>query len=262
VPESPSAPPSEALATTLPGSVRRGVFWRALALQAGWNPQRMQNLGLMTALVPWLRWRQVPLPVVRRICRRHYEYFNTNPYLANFIVGGLIRLEEENLRAGGHRSRQVDNFKASTARAFASLGDQLFWLGLQPSLLLAACLLAMLGAGWVALALIVLFGTAQLWLRWGQLATGYGQGLDIVELLSRPGWHRAIRLSQHVGMTLAGVFAGVYLERLITATPGGPAAARWTLVAGAGCGWLLHKRLPGELVLLLAIPLALAWTYL
>ncbi len=261
-PTSPSAPPPDSGPGPLPSGVRRGVYWRSLALQAGWNPQRMQNLGLMSSLVPWLRWRRLPLPVVRRVCRRHYEYFNTNPYLANFLVGGLIRLEEENLGDGGRRSRQVESFKSSLARALASLGDQLFWLGLQPSLLLAACLLALRGAVWPALGLIGAFGAAQLWLRAWQLRAGYRLGLDIVDLLSRPEWHRGIRLSQHLGMILAGALAGVYLENLASSGAGGPAAAIWSAGAGAGCGLLLHRRLPGELVLLLAIPLALALTYL
>ncbi|MHB8078081.1 MAG: PTS system mannose/fructose/sorbose family transporter subunit IID [Candidatus Krumholzibacteriia bacterium] len=233
------------------------VWLRGLALQAAWNPQRMQNLGLAAALAPWLRARAPAVPIVRRICRRHYEYFNTNPYFANFIIGGLMRLEDESLREGGRGARQVVAFRNSVARAFASLGDQLFWLGLQPSLLLAASVLAWAGRPWAGLGLIVLFGLGQLWLRWRALGTGYRLGLDIVDLLSRPAWHRLIRTSQRSGMVLAGILAGVYLEALAETSPGGFRAALWSVGAGGLCGILLHRRLPGELVFLLGIPLAL-----
>lgn len=233
------------------------VWLRALALQAAWNPQRMQNLGLVTALAPWLRARAPAVPIVRRICRRHYEFFNTNPYFANFIIGGLMRLEDENLREGGRGARQVVAFRSSVARAFASLGDQLFWLGLQPSVLLAASVLAWAGRPWLGVGLIALLALAQLWLRWQALGTGYRLGLDIVELLSRPAWHRLIRASKRSGMVLAGILAGVYLEALAETSPGGVRAALWSVGAGGVCGILLHRRLPGELVFLLGIPLAL-----
>ena len=39
-------------AMTLTGAVARQVFWRCLTLQASWNEQRMQNLGLLAALAP------------------------------------------------------------------------------------------------------------------------------------------------------------------------------------------------------------------
>ncbi len=229
----------------------------SLALQASWNPQRMQNLGLMAALAPWVRHRRLPLPNVRRVCRRHYEYFNTNPYLAGFVVGGLLRLEEENERAGGRLNRQVAVFRGSVARALASLGDQLIWLGLQPALLLAACGLAWLGRPWLGLALVGAFALGQLWLRWRGLAVGYRLGLDIVDMLSKPGWHRAIRGCQRASMLLAGTLAGAYLVALAKSPAAGGAAVAWSLGAGAACGYLLHRRLPGELVFLLGLPLAL-----
>jgi len=217
----------------------------------------MQNLGLAAALAPWLRRRRPALPQTRRICRRHYEYFNTNPYLSGFVIGGLLRLEDENLRAGGRQNRQVVAFRSSVARALASLGDQLLWMGLQPAVLLAACGLAGLGRPWAALGLVGAFGAGQLVLRWRALDTGYRLGLDIVEVLSRSGWHRAIRVTKRVALVLAGMLAGAYLERLAEAPAGAARSVAWSLVAGAICGYLLHRRVPGELVFLLGIPLAL-----
>jgi mannose/fructose/N-acetylgalactosamine-specific phosphotransferase system component IID len=244
-----------------PTALSRALVWRiwlrSLALQAAWNPQRMQNLGLVAALAPWLRDRAPALPLVRRTCRRHFEFFNTNPYFANFILGGLMRLEDENLAQGGRLSRQVVTFRTSVGRAFASLGDQLFWLGLQPTLLLASCVLAWAGRPWLGLAPIGLFAVAQLTLRWRALDTGYRLGLDIVDLLSRPAWHRSIRWARRSGMVLAGILAGVYLETLIRTAPAGVRAALWSITGGVVCGGLLHRRLPGELVFLLGIPLAL-----
>ena len=78
------------------GILPRGMHWRiflaSLGLQGSWNPQRMQNLGLLATLLGWLR--GLPRDVERdsRFCRRYYDFFNTNPYLANYLIGGLLRL--------------------------------------------------------------------------------------------------------------------------------------------------------------------------
>ncbi len=67
----------------------------------------------------------------RLFCRRYYEFFNTNPYLANFLIGGLVRLEDERAAGPDFPPGTTGTFRQSLGRAFASLGDQLFWLGIQ-----------------------------------------------------------------------------------------------------------------------------------
>ncbi len=90
------------------------LFLRSLALQGSWNHERMQNLGLLVTLLPWLRRQPSDINRDRLFCRRYYEYFNTNPYLANLIIGGLVRLEQESLDSGVGGSAM-----ARTKRAFA-----------------------------------------------------------------------------------------------------------------------------------------------
>lgn len=244
-------------------SVREGTFLRSLALQGAWNPQRLQNLGLLVTLIPWLRQRELRLPERRRFCRRHYEMFNTNPYLANFIIGGLLRLETESYQTGGEGSEMVRTFRDSLARTFASLGDQLFWLGMQPALLMAACLLGYWNRVWLSLGLVILFAVCQLTLRRRALQIGYRLGLDIVELLAHPGWHRVIRATKRAALFLVGSFAGCYLARSFAP----PAARDWLpLLAccslGVGLPLLIRRRLAGEGLLLAALPVAVALAYL
>ena len=112
----------------LPRRLQMQIFLRSLALQASWNGQRMQNLGLLVTLLPWLRRQPSDINRDRLFCRRYYEYFNTNPYLANLIIGGLVRLEQESLDSGVGGSAMARTFRDSLCRAFASLGDQLFWV--------------------------------------------------------------------------------------------------------------------------------------
>jgi PTS system mannose-specific IID component len=241
-------------AGTLPWAMHAAVFGRSLALQASWNPQRMQNLGLLVALIPWVRRRHLGTLERRRFCRRHFDFFNTNPYLANFVLGGLLRLEEGPDPLPRYSDEQVRTFKSTLAQSFASLGDQLFWLGLQPALLLAACLLSWAVSPLLAMGLIVLFGLGELALRWRALAIGYRLGMDIVDLVAHPGWHRAIRLAKRSTLVLAGGVMGYHLASLVG--PGGSGLASFLL--GLGLPLVFRQRLPGEGLLLVALLLALA----
>jgi PTS system mannose-specific IID component len=239
------------------------IFLRTLSLQGSWNTQRMQNLGLVYALLPWLRRAELPSDEARRFCRRHYEYFNTNPYYANLLIGGLLRLEEENRRADGALLKTVRTFKDTLGRALASLGDQFVWLGLQPALLVVASLSAASGSHRGPLVLVGGFALVQLAWRYRILVWGYDLGLEIADRLTRPQWHRAIWTAKRSGALFTGVLAGLYtarLEHLLRAE-----GARTLLLGAAlalGLSLAARRRWPGESLLLLMLPLAVALTYL
>lgn len=236
----------------------RAIFLRSLALQASWNPQRMQNLGLLTSLLPWLRRQGMQGDARRRFCRDHIGYFNTNPYLANYLIGGLIRLESESVAAGGGYERTVRLFKESLGRALASLGDQLFWLGLQPALVVLACLAALGGGVWLTLGPFVVFAIVTLAFRLRALEEGYRLGLDIVELLDSGRWHRLILLCKRSGALLTGVMAGIAVVATagLAAEPDGRNMALGIVLA-CGAALALRRRIPAEALLLLLVPLAM-----
>lgn len=238
--------------------LQAGLFVRSLALQASWNPQRMQNLGLLATMLTWLRGRPRDVGRDRLFCRRYFDYFNTNPYLANYLVGGLVRLED--MRESGEPlpPKFAATFRDTVGRALASLGDQLFWLGLRPTLVMAVCLLGMGGHPLRVLGITGLFSLGMLVMRWRALGHGYRLGMDIIDLLNHPGWHRAIALAKRSGMVLTGMVAGSYLARvtdLQTAAAGSPL---WVgIVVGMGLPLACRRRFPGEILILLALGVAL-----
>lgn len=251
----------------LPRGVRRSVFVRSLALQASWNHQRMQNLGLLFCLLPWLRRRGRDAEVDRLFCRRYYEFFNTNPYLAGYVIGGLLRLEQEREGAGGLPRGQAQTFRDSLARALASLGDQLFWLGVRPAVALLGCVLALAAgeAGLMALAVLALLVIAgQLVWRWQALGRGYTDGYDIVVLLGDVRWHRAIAGAKRATMVLAGVLAGWLLNTGLDQAPRTGVSA-WIGLAVLGGLILLpplaRRRWAGEFILLAAAVLGVVLTF-
>jgi PTS system mannose-specific IID component len=235
----------------------RRVFLRSLTLQASYNDQRMQNLGLLASLAPWLRGQSLDREQMRRICRRYYGYFNTNPYLANFVVGGLLRLEHERLGGAVVTDRMVAGFRDTLARACGSLGDQLFWLGLRPALMMLACLLALVGRWELILALLAIFALAQFALRRRALALGYGLGSDVVDILARPTWHRAIALAGRTALFLTGVVAGLYFAGVLALRPvWGTGPLLGAVAVALLLPFLLQTKVTGEVQLLLALAAA------
>jgi len=234
------------------------TYLRSLALQASWNSQRLQNLGLLVTLLPGLRRLSLSRFDRRRFFRRHFEYFNTNPYLANSLLGGLLRLESD------HTTGQVPlslimTFKNTLARSVASLGDQLFWLGLKPALVLIMVILVMSGKPLAVAGLLVVILGGQLVLRWQALMAGFRLGIDIVDWLARPFWRQAIENAKRLGMLATGVMAGLYVANLLGE---GTTRNDWTLLGAvalsAGLPLIIRHRLGGESALFLALPLALA----
>jgi PTS system mannose-specific IID component len=246
----------------MPLGLRIVVFLRSLSLQASWNSQRMQNLGLLVTMIPWLRRQPRLLERDRAFCRRYFEFFNTNPYLANYLIGGLLRLEAERDSGNSLPPGQTATFRNSLAQAFASLGDQLFWLGVKPALTMGICLLALHGHVAAVLLVVGCFAIGQLWLRWRSLGLGYRMGLDIVDLLDQPLWHRWIAWTKRAGMVLTGMLTGCYLVRVMGFTERSDQGLLWAgVVLGMGLPVILRRRFPGEVLLLVALVIAFVLSF-
>jgi len=242
--------------------LQAALFLRSLSLQGSWNPERMQNLGLLWCVLPWLSRQKRNVNLDRLFCRRYFGYFNTNPYLANFLIGGLVRLEED-LAADDPAGRErIGTFRDSLGRALASLGDQLFWLGLRPTLVMAICLAGLLGQVTVVLTLVGIFAAGQLLLRWFSLRQGYDLGMDIVDLLFDTRWHAWILRAKRAGMVLTGMVAGLYLAQVADSGVVDEHGLLWLgTLLGMGLPVILRKRLPGEILILVALVLAVLLTF-
>ncbi len=253
---------SQLVKRRMPLGLHLVVFLRSLSLQASWNSQRMQNLGLLVAVLPWLNGRKRSLQEDRRFCKRYFGFFNTNPYLANFVIGGLIRLETDRSEGEDVSEPLLIMFRDSLGRTFASLGDQLFWLGVRPALTMAICLLGMHGRMIPILLLVGIFALYQLGMRWWALGRGYELGMDIVELLDHPHWHRGIKWSKRAGMFMAGMLGACYLTNVpsLVALQGG--GLLWAgVLLGFVIPFIMRKRLPGEGILALAAILSLVLAF-
>lgn len=224
---------------SLPISLQSKVAARSLLIQSCWNYEGMQNVGFAFALAPWLKTiERRGGPPAEAGLQRHLEFFNTQPYMAAFVLGVSGRLEEELAEAPEEARPQlaarISRLKGAFGSALAGIGDALFWGTLRPvcaSLGIALWLLAYtLGsespAAWAAGGYLLAYNLPALWLRWKGLSMGYRMGEGLAVELKHFRWQEKIKVIRWIGLVLA---AAVAASALLVA-PWAPAASLWNVV--------------------------------
>lgn len=171
-------------------------------------------------------------PLLRRACPgrdeyrdaafRHLGFFNTNPYMAGFVIGAVGALEERRASLPeGERpqlDRRIESAKKTAGAAVAAMGDSFFWGALRPACAAVAVLFAL--ACWTggasgpytllagAAAYLVLYNAPAVWMRWRGLRTGYERPEDLPAELKRLQWRERARWVRWIGFASAALLAG------------------------------------------------------
>lgn len=218
------------------------VALRTLFIQAGFSPEAMQTLGLLYALEP--AWPHLyPSPDQRNeALRRHLTPFNTHPYAAAAIVGGIL-FHELRLANREGTAEDVAHFKQTLMGPLAALGDGFFWLSLRPATGAAGVALVPLLGIWAPLVFLVTYNFVHLVTRGWLFVAGYRHGSAVVARLAElkiPVWSNRLR-------ALAAAAAGGMGAWLALAF-GARAATPWLgaacLALGAGAVLLVERKLP------------------
>jgi PTS system mannose-specific IID component len=233
------------------------VFMRSLFLQASWNPQGMQNLGLAYAVYPALERLYPDQRDLEAAVRRHLVFFNTHPYVAAAIVGGVLH-HEQRIARGEETPDKVVAFKAALMGPLAALGDGFFWLSLKPATGAVCAALVPVLAAWAAVLFLVLYNLVHFWLRARLYVLGLSMGDRLVEAVARvnlPGRGAKLR---SLGAACAGGLAA-WLAVDFGVHAGGrfaPLLSMGCLALGAVSYVLVARRVPSYVVLYLAAALA------
>ena len=118
---------------------------RSLLLQGFWNSVKMQNLGMLFTIYPYLKQLYSGNgKFFKRAIQRNLGTFNTNPAMVSFCLGAVMRQEEVLLRVQNNmhifyeQEKEWFIIRSSISTTVASVGDRLFWSTIKPlSLVLA-----------------------------------------------------------------------------------------------------------------------------
>lgn len=199
--------------TRLSPLVRFRVWLRLFLLQGSWNFERLQGLGFFFAIYPALQ-KLYSGERLQQVCREHAGYFNTHPFLAPFVAGAVLELEERRSQ-GEDEPVNVHEFKEMVAAPYAAVGDALFWGGLRPLAAGIALLFAVKGIILAPVIFLVLFNLAPFWFRIFGFSRGYRSGVESLEFLQRhrlPDW--AIRIKETAVVLLGGTGAFLVFQQL------------------------------------------------
>lgn len=168
----------------------------------------MQSLGFAFAIEPVLRKLYRDRTEYQERLKCHMEYFNTQPYFATFILGAVMR-QEEDRATGKDRGRDVSGLKTALMAPLGALGDSFFWGALKPFAAIVAVAAGMLGSWWAPILYLVLFNLWHVSLRIGLLIWGYRSGGDAVSLLAIYNFTKMARLFKIISLTVLGSILGM-----------------------------------------------------
>jgi PTS system mannose-specific IID component len=198
---------SEIRKTVTPRDLLR-VYLRSFLIQASWSFDRMQSLGFAYAIQPALR-RLYPDPKeYRSRLELHMEYFNTQPYLAAFILGATARMEQD--RASGmDRDADISGMKCALMAPLGALGDSFFWGALTPLAAVIAVALLLTGSWWAPVLFLILYNSCHVGLRAGVLVWGFRSAGDAMALMDRYRFTKMAKLFKAVSLAMTGGIVGM-----------------------------------------------------
>ena len=99
------------------------ILMRSFFIQGAWNYLRFQNIGYLFTILHYLKKIHSSEEDLKKAALRHFDIFNTQPYMANIVIGNILRMEEET----ASNKDEIIKIRHSLACAYASIGDRLFW---------------------------------------------------------------------------------------------------------------------------------------
>ncbi len=168
----------------------------------------MQSLGFAFAMLPVIR-RLYPDAAegVSRV-REHMTYFNTQPYMASFILGAAACREKE-LAEGRRTPEAIAEIKTALAGPLGALGDGFFWGGVKPLAAVLAVTLLLTGMWWAPLFYLALYNICHVGARVWLLILGYRSGGDIGAFLNRFPLPVAAQVFKAMTLGLIGCMIGL-----------------------------------------------------
>ena len=196
------------------GPITRGVLlhilWRSFFFQAANNYERMQNVGFAYCLQPALM-KLYEGDALQRAHQRHLDFFNSHPYMANAVLGAVVRLEED-VAAGRLAEERVGAFKTTMMGPLAAIGDSFFWASLKPFAAALAVAGIFSGIPWAPVVFLLLNNLFHVGLRTFGLMAGYRTGERVFEKICQVDLVQFSDRSHYLGGVCLGVGVAALLD--------------------------------------------------
>lgn len=191
---------------------------RSLFLQSSFNYERMQACGWLYCLLPGLKEIHKNKEDLSKSMQMHMEFFNTHPFLINFIQGVVLAMEEnkEDLNS-------IRGFKVATMGPLGGIGDSIFWLTVLPIAAGIGAAFALEGQIAGPIFFLIFFNAIQFALRYFLMYYGYNKGVSTISKL-KENTQKFAHAATIVGVTVVGALTASYINlKLAIVIPAGQA---------------------------------------
>lgn len=193
------------------------MFLRSYFLLSSFNYERMQNGGVAYTLIPAIKKLYSSKADRAAALKRHLEFFNTHPFMANPIFGVTLALEEERANGANVDNAAISGVKIGMMGPLAGAGDPLFWFTLRPIMLSLGASLAVSGNVAGPFVFFILWNIMAAAVKWYTQEFGYRAGTAITDDLSGGLLQKVTRGASMMGMFVIGSLIQRWVS--ITFTP-------------------------------------------
>lgn len=193
------------------------MFLRSYFLLSSFNYERMQNGGVAYTLIPAIKKLYSSKADRAAALKRHLEFFNTHPFMANPIFGVTLALEEERANGANVDDAAISGVKIGMMGPLAGAGDPLFWFTLRPIMLSLGASLAVSGNVAGPFVFFILWNIMAAVVKWYTQEFGYRTGTAITDDLSGGLLQKVTRGASMMGMFVIGSLIQRWVS--ITFTP-------------------------------------------
>lgn len=184
------------------------VFLRSCTLEASFNYERMQSLGLAFSMAPIIKKLYKTKEDRSKAMKRHLEFFNTTPHLSSFIMGISTAMEEKNSKDENFEEDSINAVKIGLMGPLAGIGDSVFWGTLRVIAAGVGTSLAVKGNILGAILFLLIFNVPHYALRYLGAIYGYKIGSSILTKVQSSGLMSKITYGASIlGMLVIGAMS-------------------------------------------------------
>lgn len=155
------------------------MVWRSVYLQASFNYERMQAAGWLYSILPGLEKIHKDKDDLSASMAHNLEFFNTHPFLVNFVMGIVLSLEQNKSDIATIRAVRV-----AAMGPLGGIGDALFWFTLVPITAGITANMAISGNIAAPFLFLLIFNAVQFGLRYFLMHWSYKKGTEAIGIMT------------------------------------------------------------------------------
>jgi mannose/fructose/N-acetylgalactosamine-specific phosphotransferase system component IID len=180
------------------------IVYRTLYIQGTWNYERKLALGFCSCLTPFAKKYIQDNAQRANFLKRNLKFFNAHPYMAGWVVGATIKLEQEALFGDQMNLEEIDKFKARLSELSGAVGDRLFWRQLKPITAMIGLAVTLYSNIAGLLAFLILYNLPHIFVRVKGVYTGYRLGFAVVKEVSLKRYQPLLEHLDKIGCFVTG----------------------------------------------------------